>query len=356
MTEKKRVLLISPPLDLRGTTIHTRNLIKTLKDKGYEFHVAAAPGPLSPLIREEGGEFHPYPLTNDLWQWLHIPFLRALIKTISPDLIHIRHHSLVRFSRMLLLGFRIPAVLSVSTPPSPGAIPHGNNMIKKIIAISDPLAEELVSSHKVPRDRLVTIRDATFTEERIYPYPRNLSPVVGYMGRLEMDRGIQYIPDIARIVLEKHPDTRFLMVGEGKDDLKARRWIRKSGLSGRVHVVPPIADYRKILRQFFLLLSPAKREGMGIFSLEAMAVARPVIATEVGGAYIHVRDGETGLLAKAEDPEDIAGKVASLVESREKADEMGKKALELVKREFSLENFGKEMDQVYRHVMAPLPQ
>ncbi len=356
MTDPTRVLLVCPPLDLRGTTVHTRNLVRALKERNYEFHVAAAPGTLSGILEEEGAVLHHLPLRPGLHAWLQVPRLRKILAEVGPDILHVRHHSLLRVSSTLLWKNKLPLVVSVSTPPAPGPLPISERHTRAVFAVNDPLAEELVARHGVPRTLLTIIRDATFVED---PPARpgekeEVPPVVGFMGRLEPDRGIQRIPGVARRVLERFPEASFLLVGEGKGDTLIRKWIRTAGLSPKVHVVPPAMDYRKILAGFRLLFSPARKEGLGIFSLEAMAVGRPVVAAAVEGVLANIKDGVTGLLAEPDNEDDMAAKILELLERPGMARALGENARELVRSEFSLEEFAKEVDQAYKLALAPV--
>ena len=354
MTQTTRVLLVCPPLDLRGTTVHTRNLVRALKDKGYEFHAAARPGTLSELLAAEGAVLHPLPLNPGLSAWLQAPRLRRILAGVEPHILHVRHHSLLRISSTLLWRNNLPLVVSVSTPPAPGPLPLPEKHTRAVFAVNDPLAEELVSRHGVPRSLLTIIRDATFVDENFQPEEEKGNPVVGFMGRLERDRGIRRIPGVARRVLDRFPQAEFLVAGEGKEDVKLRRWIRVAGLASKVHVVPPAMDYRKILSGFRLLFSPARKEGLGIFSLEAMAVGKPVVAAAVEGVFANIKDGMTGLLAEPDNEEDMASKILELLERPGMARALGENARELVKAEFNLEAFAKEMDQAYKLALAPV--
>jgi glycosyltransferase involved in cell wall biosynthesis len=83
-----------------------------------------------------------------------------------------------------------------------------------------------------------------------------------------------------------------------------------------------------------------------------MMMARPVVATATTGSSELIRDGETGLLAKVGDPDDLAGKIARVLEHPDEARRMGERA-----HAWALENlhvdvvFGKYLDR-YRETLA----
>ena len=82
---------------------------------------------------------------------------------------------------------------------------------------------------------------------------------------------------------------------------------------------------------------PSSAEGLPIVVLEAMAAARPIVASAAGGTPELVAEGVTGLLVAAEDPEALAAALASLLADPARARAMGEAGRDRVRSEFSLE-------------------
>lgn len=147
---------------------------------------------------------------------------------------------------------------------------------------------------------------------------------------------------------------RHLYVGGGPliDEMKAL--CVELGIAGRVEFlgVVPHSSLPVILGRAALKVLPSRIESCPHVLGEAMMMARAVVATATSGAAELVRDGETGLLARVGDPEDLASKIARVLEDPDGARRMGERA-----RAWALEHlamdvvFGKYLEW-YRKVLA----
>jgi glycosyltransferase involved in cell wall biosynthesis len=104
-----------------------------------------------------------------------------------------------------------------------------------------------------------------------------------------------------------------------------------------VTIAQPSGDYRQILGMFDIFVSTSRREGLGIFCLEAMARRKPVVAFGVGGVFQYLRDGANGILVPEIDSEALADGIERLVERPDLRQRFGEKALQTVKERFSVE-------------------
>jgi glycosyltransferase involved in cell wall biosynthesis len=129
------------------------------------------------------------------------------------------------------------------------------------------------------------------------------------LAALERRKGLDVLLD-ALALLESPP--RVLIAGDGpcRSELEAR--CSKLGLAGRVRFLGRREDKADLLSACDALVLPSRAEGLGVAALEAMACARPVLASRVGGLAELVRDGHTGLLVPPEDPDALARAIATL--------------------------------------------
>jgi glycosyltransferase involved in cell wall biosynthesis len=103
-----------------------------------------------------------------------------------------------------------------------------------------------------------------------------------------------------------------------------------------------------------LYVHPALMEGFGIAVLEAMAMARAVVATAVGGVPEIVRHGETGLLVPSENPEALASAVITLLTDQEQRETFGRAGRERVLKEFSVEAMMGRLLDAYESLLVRL--
>ena len=125
------------------------------------------------------------------------------------------------------------------------------------------------------------------------------------------------------------------------------RLADERGVADRVHFLGFRADAAAVLDQLDVLVLPSWIEGLPVIVLEAMAHAKPVIATPVGGTAELVADGETGLLVPPRDPERLAEAIRSLAADPELGRRLGLAGRERVEREFSESEMTRRVLEVY---------
>jgi glycosyltransferase involved in cell wall biosynthesis len=162
--------------------------------------------------------------------------------------------------------------------------------------------------------------------------------VVGYVGRLNYEKGIQLFIESIPEALRLAPELEFLVVGDGP----ARGWveeeIRKTRLESIVRLVGwvPHSELPFSLNQIRLMVLPSLTEGLPNVILEAMACGTPVLATAVGAVPDIVVDGETGFIIKNKNPSSIGASIAEALENP-RIVAIAANARKLVENEFTFE-------------------
>jgi len=133
--------------------------------------------------------------------------------------------------------------------------------------------------------------------------------VVGTVGRLVPQKGLRDLIAAAPAVLERHPDARFVVVGDGpqRAELEAAAGERFLFTGWR-------DDVPGLLASFDVYALPSYFEGLCYAVIEAQAAGVPVVATPVGGVRENVVDGETGILAEAGNPASLAAGINRLLD------------------------------------------
>lgn len=132
------------------------------------------------------------------------------------------------------------------------------------------------------------------------------SRIVGAVGRLSPEKGIDVLLEAAAQVIRRQPDTGFVVFGEGPQRTALERRIDRLGLAGRFLLAGFREDVDRWLPTFDLLALPSFTEGLPNAALEALAAQVPVVATAVGGTPEVIRSGESGLLVPSGDPASLA--------------------------------------------------
>ena len=180
------------------------------------------------------------------------------------------------------------------------------------------------------------------------------SKIILFVGRLVKYKGLEYLLKAMRTVIEVLGDVRLLIVGDGP----LRRELEY--LTGEIALEKYVSFFgnvnREILRivyalsDIFVLPSISNSEGFGIVLIEAMAHAKPVIASKVGGVPYVVNNGINGLLVAPKDYEMLGKSIVKLLLDPHKAQELGKSGQKHVKRNYSWTSTTKRIVEVYTEI------
>ena len=113
----------------------------------------------------------------------------------------------------------------------------------------------------------------------------------------------------------------------------------------------PNETIASLLASCDIAVMPSLIEAPGLFLLEAMAVAKPVVATSVGGVLEVVRNGENGLIVPPRDPEALAERVEMLLRDKDLRKKIGEKARITIEKNFSLTHAAERFLEVYRSLL-----
>lgn len=178
------------------------------------------------------------------------------------------------------------------------------------------------------------------------------APVVGTVAVFRTQKALGDWLEAARTIRDRVPDTRFLLVGDGPERERLERRAEELGLADAVHFPGLQEDVRPWLAAMDLFLSSSVFEGLPLALLEAMAMARPVVATRVGGVPEVVTDGRNGRLVELHDPGGLADAVTALLLDPDRAKRLGAEARRTVASEFGLRRMSRELETAYADVLG----
>jgi glycosyltransferase involved in cell wall biosynthesis len=163
------------------------------------------------------------------------------------------------------------------------------------------------------------------------------SPIVGVVGRLELEKGHPTLLEAWPHVLRQVPDAYLVIVGEGSRLDALHEIARDMGILHRVVFTGRRDDIPAVTAAFDIAVLPAYREAQGLTILEAMALSRPVVASNVGGIPEMITHERTGLLVPPHDPQALAAAVVRLLLDHQLSDTIGRAGHDLVHDRFSIE-------------------
>jgi PEP-CTERM/exosortase A-associated glycosyltransferase len=280
--------------------------------------------------------------------------LREVIAIVKPDILH-AHSPVLTALPALRVGHALglPVVYEVRAFWEDAAADHGTakegsmryrltrametyafNHVEAVTTICEGLRSDIVA-RGIPSDKVTVIPNAVDIEKfSIGGAPDEAlkarlglagARVLGFIGSFYAYEGLDLLLTALPRILDQAPDVRVLLVGGGPQDEALKQQARQLGISDKV-VFTGRVPHSEVNRYYDLvdvLVYP--RHSMRLTELvtplkplEAMAQGRLFVASDVGGHKELIQDGETGMLFRAESPQDLASKVLYLLNSSER--------------------------------------
>jgi glycosyltransferase involved in cell wall biosynthesis len=182
------------------------------------------------------------------------------------------------------------------------------------------------------------------------PLPAGLvlpgGPRIGMVGNLDWRKNPGLLVEATAQLRALVPDLQVLLIGafpSAEAEAKVREQVAALGLERCVHVTGFLGNPFPLVRTLDVLVHPALRDPFPLALLEGMALARPIVASAVGGIPEMLEHERSGLLVPPDDAAALAGAVHALLAAPERARALGQAANERLRTRFSLAGFAAEM-------------
>lgn len=281
----------------------------------------------------------------------------TLKRAYRPELVHILSRGpKAFFSLHGAAAHPAPLVVTVQgawTPtPAPGTLL--GRLLRKadwVTAVSDAvLAETIAAAPEIAARSSVIYHGIEPSGRPSHPLPLD-PPSLLCAGRLVPEKGFDLALSALALLRGRWPRLRLVIAGAGPARGDLERLSEQLGLTAAVDFTGwvPAAQMPSLMDAATVVLIPSRAEGFGLIALEAAAMARPVVATRVGGLPEVVADGETGVLA---DPDEcaLARAVSSVLEDPLGAACMGEAARRRATERFSWDACVSAYEALYRRV------
>ena len=291
--------------------------------------------------------------------------LRALLKHSDFDIVHAHREDAISRLFWATLGLRRPVLIgnrgNTYRLTRRERFELSSRRYRTIVAVAHEVKRVLVSDGIDPA-KVAVVYGAVDTEEfspgvdgsavrrELFP-EESQAPLVGMLANLDRKKSHDTFLRMAALILERRPEVRFAAVGRGRAE-KFAGLTGQLGLRGKVVFPGYRADAAATLAAFDVSVNTAsKGEGLTGAIRESLAMARPVVVTDVGGNTELVRDGETGLVVPPMDTEALARAVLRLLDSPGEAAEMGRRGRQFVVEHMSLAVRGDAIEALYRDAL-----
>ena len=355
---------------------HRLPMARAARDAGFEVHVATRVVDGAKAIEAEGFVLHPVAFARGKLS----PFavlgtireLRDVYRSVAPDVAH--HVSLQStvLGSLAALGQRVACVNALTglgyTFTSGGAkalllrpvlsalLRVLLNRPRQTVLVQNPDDYDGMRALGIAAERIVTIPGSGVDTDQLKPLPEPPGPTtMAFVGRLLADKGIHTLIRAQRRLRQHGTDVELLIAGTpdpanpaSVTEQEAKDLGREPGNTWLGHV----NDIPGLWARSHIAVLPSRREGLPKSLLEAAAMGRPMVATDVPGCREVVRPGETGILVPYDDDAALAEAIAKLAASPALRAQYGAAARKLAVERFSAEAIGRQTVDLYRRIMG----
>jgi len=323
-------------------------------------------GDMPARVEAAGTVVHRMPLTTK-WSFAsHIPRLAGLVRRRKPDLVHLHGQFAGSFGQIALALAGGPRNVYFVQWPSylddgGGWSRFRNRTAEKVscdgatsvVCVSENDRREFIARGLCAPEKLRVIHNAFSrdTQASRPPFAGGV-PTIGFVGRLVDQKGCEYLVRAVPAVLEAHPDTRFLIVGDGLERPRLEAMARELGVSSAVEFAGYQPEPAPLIERMDVVVVPSIYDPFPLVTLEAMILSRPVVGAAVGGIPEQVEDGRTGILVPPRDAGSIASALIRLISQPRAAAAMGGAGRDSAKARFSPEVISGQFAALYRELLA----
>jgi glycogen(starch) synthase len=374
MTDGVRRILIWSELFwpyLGGSQVFAVNLIQGLRKRGYEFIV---------VTRQDDLDF-PSEATFQGIPVYRFPFYDAMAEgnierlvkirrqvgdlkqKFAPDLVHINGFGMSILFHMDTAR-RYPAPLLVTLHGDRYPPPAGRDtLLAQTLRVADwvacPSAATLGYAHKLLED--FTCSSVIYNgveESSVLPEALPFDPPrILCVGRLSSEKGLDLALSAFAAVADRFPRARLVLAGDGPERPALEQQTARLGLTDVVDFAGWVAPEKvpQLINAATIVMMPSWREGLPLVAIEAALMARPIVATRVGGLPEIVVHQETGWIVDKGDISGLAEAVSLFLARPELATEMGNAAQRRARDVFRLETCVNAYEDLYRKLIKEIP-
>lgn len=374
---KIRIAYVLTPITFGGAEKVSLNFLRTVDRNRFDIHVAILTRPwddesyFSCEIRQLGYDYETIPVAyKPDGDFLRIPRVVWRLRSLLKNGVFSFAHTHGYFADICgQLAARMIGLKGVST--CHGFITNDKKLqiynrldmyalrlCQTVIAVSEGIKAELINSG-IKESRISVIQNSVNSalserelQDRRIETRQSLciAPdeyVVGYLGRLSKEKGLNFLVEAASELRFAGVPVRLLIVGDGQERSALEQLSRDRGIENLTIFTGFQKDIENWLPAFDVFTLTSLTEGTPMALLEAMSMGVPVIATAVGGVPNVVTDGVNGLLVPAGDYKALANKIQMLKDNKVLKGNLVAEGLNSIKEKFGIHSWCRKIETLY---------
>jgi glycogen(starch) synthase len=302
--------------------------------------------------------FHESLVNRDMKAFLAVrKQLAELKRSFKPDLIHMNNIGSDAFYHLHTASSNsIPVLVTLHGLPLV-PISGNNSLVSSVLrsahwvtTVSKAMLGEVHERFPETASRSSFIHNGLHMPD-LQPKPLPLNPPrLLCLGRLVEHKGFDVAVDAFSMLRERFPELRLIVAGDGPARPALEHRVNQMGLGGDVEFLGLVdaEEVPELLNRATVVIMPSRREPFGLVALEAAQMARPIVASKVGGLPEVVVHNRTGLLVEKDNSAAIVEGVEYLLNNTETAARLGRCARERAHHLFNMKRHADAYDTLYR--------
>lgn len=383
LNRKIRVLLVATRLTIGGDTNVILDIASYLNNHpNFEVHLAAGPVPAHEVDLTYQANERGIPLLNipsmvtyiSPWHILRSSAeLFAHIRKGKYDIVHTNNAIAGAAGRLAAALARVPVIIhhvhgwglqedmsKMTKMLYINSERFSATFTNRLIAVSKPNIEKGLTYKICREDKFKLIYNGIplekfqqHVDKQAICLELGLDPeckIVGMIGRLDKQKNPLDFIRAAAMVAENYPKVQFVIAGDGPLRAECESLIKELNLSQKFFLLGYRNDIDKIYPILTLTALSSLWEGLPVVFQESMIAGKPIVANNVDGAQDVISDGKTGYLVSPRQPQEMADRIATLLNDEALCDQMGISAQKIAEQ-FSSEGMIKQIEFLYLELL-----
>lgn len=343
--KNQNVLFLVRTMDLGGTENVVLQLCEIFYGKVNKIIVCSAGGVHESELKKMGVKHYKIP---DLASKQPIDMIKcclkikAVIKNEKITVVH-SHHRMAAFYAEIVAPKNIIKIANAhNTFKDKKKMTRFSYRNTNLIAVGEMVKKNLTDFYGISTNQVNVIHNAVKefngnveSIEVLHNKHVNGNTLIGNIGRLSEQKGMEYFIEAAAITIKKHPKTCFVIVGEGKLKEQLQKKTEQLGLQENIIFLGYRSDIQNVMSQLDFVVLSSLWEGLPLTPIEAFSVGKTVIGTSVDGTPEIIQDGVDGYLVDARNSEQLAERMCYLIENPRIKEKLELQATKKYKNEFS---------------------
>ena len=357
--QKQNILFIGRATQQAGAENVILQLCEILNPCVNKIVVCAANGFNTKVLSDIGIKFYSIPDIEKKDPGTIFKVVSTINKIVKKEKITVihTHHRMAAFYVSLLGLYKKSTFIATShnTFYDKKALTRFTYKHCNVIACGEMVKWNLVDYFGLPDNQVAVIHNAVkpfvgeiIEDELVKQLHEDGCFVIGNIGRLSEQKGMEYYIQAIPKIVEVCPQVRFVIAGNGEDESKLKELSKNLGVDKYLTFLGYRNDVQNLMSQLDLIVLSSLWEGLPLTPIEAFSVGKTVVATAVDGTPEIVKDGENGLLVEAKSPDQIAQKVIWMIKNKQEKKMMELNAIRTFEEEFSFKVFTNTVLDYYR--------